>query len=588
MENTRSIPPTGSREILHFGNTARGPTDDSDGDGTRKHAEFLLGLDPSDGTSAFRATILPASGGFTLTWSPAHDGRERSDSAAGVLRGGARRLYLTFRPSSFSVCTPPPPNHSMKFQSTRKPLTKALCGSFLAVVALLTSPVATAELSARFIPDEMGRELVPGGFVAITEDRKGVIRYTADDYRRMVRMGANFQVIRLSLGRLGGWPGTTADPTYPAQLDEMVRMGREAGMKTIFKLVVYGIKSFGPGHWEALWKNADGSQDALIEAWRNIWIRYKEDPSVFGYDLLNEPQRGLEPDEHRCVRESLVPTLWRLTDAMHAVSPEKWALYQPLFRDSGNGVGPFTPMREALGRDRVIYAPHMYTTNLKTMRETLDRYEREAALSKAPLLLGEWGPSVALTVDDDPQRQAFYTNVYQATAGAPDRRRIGGIKAWFCGSRSPLENKKSKTKYTWALFSDTLPVGRVERKYLVDSLARPRPLVVAGRLESYGFHFGTRTLRTQLNPDAALGATELFVPKDRFYPAGFRVEIGTGLVMASKPGVGELDVIHSAGDLDSRQSRRIRWDDEKQRLVIDAWEVNTPGLDVKIVPLDRR
>jgi hypothetical protein len=103
---------------------------------------------------------------------------------------------------------------------------------------------APAGPAAHFIPDEHGRELVPGGFVTLTEDRKGVIRYTADDYRRMVRMGANFQVIRLSLGRLGGWPSATADPTYPAQIDDMVRMGKEAGLKTIFKLVVYGIKGF--------------------------------------------------------------------------------------------------------------------------------------------------------------------------------------------------------------------------------------------------------------------------------------------------------------------------------------------------------
>jgi hypothetical protein len=55
-------------EILHFGNTARGPADDSDGDGTRNRAEFLLDLEPADGSSAFRATIQPAGAGFTLIW----------------------------------------------------------------------------------------------------------------------------------------------------------------------------------------------------------------------------------------------------------------------------------------------------------------------------------------------------------------------------------------------------------------------------------------------------------------------------------------------------------------------------------------
>lgn len=475
------------------------------------------------------------------------------------------------------------PSHEYKTAPVKAPT--SIVKRLLPVLLTLIPLAAPAGPAAQFIPDELGRELVPGGFVAITEDRKGVIRYTVDDYRRMVRMGANFQVIRISLGRLGGWPGTKADPSYPAQFDEMVRMGREAGLKTIFKLVVYGVKGFDTAQWDALWKNTNGSQDHLLEAWRKIWIRYKDDPSVFGYDLLNEPQRGLDPDENKCARESLLPTLRRLADALRAVSPDKWALYQPLFRDKGNGVGPFTPMTESLGRDRIIYAPHMYTTNMKTMRETLDRYEREAALSKAPLLLGEWGPSVALTVDSDAVKQALYTKAYQETAGDLDRRGIGGIKAWFCGSRSPLENKKSKTKYTWAIFSDTDPVGRIERKYLVDPLARPRPLVVAGRLENYSFNFATRTLEMNLKPDATLGATKTFVSADRFYPTGFRVEIGPGLVMDMKPSDGKLHVVNSAGDSDRRQANMVRWDDEKLHLIIEKWGETTPRLTIKIAPL---
>lgn len=438
--------------------------------------------------------------------------------------------------------------------------------------------------AAHFIPDEQGRELVPGGFVAITEDRKGVIHYTPDDYRRMVRMGANFQVIRLSLGRLGGWPGAKADPTYPAQLDDMVRMGREAGLKTVFKLVVYGIRQFDAEKWDALWKNTGGSQDAVLEAWRKVWSRYKDDPAVFGYDLINEPQRGLETDEQRCVRECLLPTLRRLADELRAVSPDKWAFYQPLFRDTGNGVGPFALMKEAFGRDRVIYAPHMYTTDMKTMRETLDRYQREAGLSNAPLLLGEWGPSVALTVDSDAERQAFYTKAYQATAGALDQRGIGGIKAWFCGSRSPLENKKSRTKYTWAIFSDTKPVGQVERKYLVDPLARPRPLVVAGRLDDFGFNFASRTLEISLKPDAKLGGTELFVSADRYYPDGFRVEIGAGLLMGWKPSEGQLHVVSSTDEHARLQAQSVRWEAEKLRLVIEKWVEPAPQLVVRVVP----
>jgi len=57
-----------SWETQHFGNLDSGANDDDDNDGTHNYAEFLLGLDPTDGTSAFRATIQRAGNGFTITW----------------------------------------------------------------------------------------------------------------------------------------------------------------------------------------------------------------------------------------------------------------------------------------------------------------------------------------------------------------------------------------------------------------------------------------------------------------------------------------------------------------------------------------
>jgi hypothetical protein len=437
------------------------------------------------------------------------------------------------------------------------------------------------------IHDAQGREIIPGGYVAITEDGKGAIHYTPDDYRRMVRMGANFQVIRTALGRLGGWPGKKADPAYLAQLDDMVRMGREAGLQTIFKLVVYDLRPFGDAQWDAIYQNTDGTQDTLLAAWSKLWARYKDEPSVFGYDLLNEPQRGLDPDEERCCREGLLPTLRRLADAMHAISPAKWALYQPLYRETGAGDGPFLPMTEPFGRERVVYAPHLYSMDLPMMNKTLDRYQREAALSQAPLLLGEWGPATDIAADTDPKKQDRYTKVYQATANALDQRGIGAIKAWFCGTRSPLKSKKRAEPFTWAIFSDKSPTGQVERKFITDTLARPRPLVIAGHLERYGFNFVTRILEVSLRPDAKLGSTEIFVSADRFYPDGFRVEVGLGLVLVLKPGEAQLSTLNSADATHREQASLVHWDADSQHLVIKKWGVAPPSLTVRIAPLPK-
>ena len=82
------------------------------------------------------------------------------------------------------------------------------------------------------VRDEQGRHVIPRGFVINTEDSYGNIYYTTDDYHRMVRMGADFQVIRLRLGKLGGYPGNDLDETYLVHLDSLVQMGKNAGLKT--------------------------------------------------------------------------------------------------------------------------------------------------------------------------------------------------------------------------------------------------------------------------------------------------------------------------------------------------------------------
>ncbi len=45
--------------------------------------------------------------------------------------------------------------------------------------------------------DENGRHVIARGFVVNTNDGKHDLMFNADDYVRMVRLGANFQVVRL-------------------------------------------------------------------------------------------------------------------------------------------------------------------------------------------------------------------------------------------------------------------------------------------------------------------------------------------------------------------------------------------------------
>jgi len=166
--------------------------------------------------------------------------------------------------------------------------------NMIAVIGLMLFLAVSAEADeVRNFPllDESGRELIPGGFVVLED-----ITYTADDYHRMVRMGANFQVIRMPIWTVGAWPGRQPDEKMLAHFDDLVRLGEDAGMKTIFKLVFYGVRPFGDQQWDMVWNNGDGAQDKILEGWTLIWKRYQDNPAVFGYDLVNEPAHGLSKD----------------------------------------------------------------------------------------------------------------------------------------------------------------------------------------------------------------------------------------------------------------------------------------------------
>ncbi|MEO7598188.1 MAG: hypothetical protein ABIV50_04610, partial [Opitutus sp.] len=114
---------------------------------------------------------------------------------------------------------------------------------------LITLRAATLPLSAEIkfgLRDKTGRQVVARGFVVVTNDGGGGVTFGADDYTRMVRMGANYQVIRLELARLSSVPGARLDENYLLKLDTLVALGRKAGMETVFKMTGYS-KGFS---WE--------------------------------------------------------------------------------------------------------------------------------------------------------------------------------------------------------------------------------------------------------------------------------------------------------------------------------------------------
>ncbi|MFC7335644.1 glycoside hydrolase family 5 protein [Haloferula chungangensis] len=466
---------------------------------------------------------------------------------------------------------------------SKNPFHKIL-GRIALAASLVLSAFASAEIpDHQRIFDVDGRQIIPGGFVTLEK-----LPYTPDDYQKMVRMGASFQVIRVPVILIGAWPGTSPDEAALEHFDELVRMGREVGIHTIFKLVSYGAKPRGDAFWEMLWSDSD-AQAQLMEGWTRLWTRYQNEPAVFGYDLLNEPTRGKSKNYEKTQQEQLLPLLRRMTDTMRAISPEKWVLYQPLLRkpedQTGPGRDPVVPIEEPFGRRKAIYAPHLYQMNPEVIAPMLDDLERQAAISNVPLLLGEWGSPTYSSTDNNPSQQKRYTRVYQLTVNEMDQRGIGGIKAWFCGGRREIPVSNGKDDWmTWAIFSDPSPTGKVERDYITNVIVRPRPVIIAGTVDGYHNDFETRQFATEIRTNPSLGSSEFFIPADRHYKNGFTIQFGDDLKLEFDPSSSDPRQVHAKGPAERAQAQLVRWHRATQKVVVKRWIGESTKLLVKVVP----
>ncbi len=352
-------------------------------------------------------------------------------------------------------------------------------------------------------------------------------------------------------------------------------------------MALYGLKGFRH-EWESIYQLDGENRRHLFTAWEQIWRAYADEPTVLGFDLLNEPFRqrgGPEPRAYEdVVRNSLVPLYTALIQKMVSICPGKWAIYQPLLvdiPDRKNHPLPCFPIQMPRVHDRMIFAPHGYFETAARHQAAVVRHQDEVKSSGAALMMGEWGRQTYVANDSDLAAQLAYTKLYIEVATVFDEAGMGMIKPWFTGSRGAKRDAKA---FTWAIFSDSTPTGTAERKYIMDVICRPYPLVMAGiAVERYGYTFTTRTFnmtltRSELPP----GQSEIYVPEDRHYPDGFTVVYSDRLWLArDRQSRSGLKVLKTATGLDENA---FTYDAETQRLLVTRWISETAENTLRIIP----
>ncbi|MBS1772111.1 MAG: cellulase family glycosylhydrolase [Bacteroidetes bacterium] len=125
---------------------------------------------------------------------------------------------------------------------------------------------------------------------------------SADDIRTLAAWGANHVRWQLTWG--GGFPKSKADDaTYQqysdwlnSALDHMnslLPLCKELGMKVIIDMHTLPGGYHNNNHRlfaEKIW------QDNYINTWKDLAMRYKDNPTIYGYDIANEPQDGIIKD----------------------------------------------------------------------------------------------------------------------------------------------------------------------------------------------------------------------------------------------------------------------------------------------------
>jgi endoglucanase len=173
------------------------------------------------------------------------------------------------------------------------------------------------------------------------------------DYERVANMGMN--AVRFYLNAK-----TFEDPAHPgvyepagwAWLDDNVRWAKAHGVYLVLNMHVPpgGYQSLGEG--KGLWTDPEAAQ-RFVDLWVAIAGRYRGEPTIAGYDLLNEPVITERPSQWHELAE-------RTISAVRAVDPGHMIFVERVNGAAGNWGEDDDRNFFRVGDPNVVYEFHFY------------------------------------------------------------------------------------------------------------------------------------------------------------------------------------------------------------------------------------
>ncbi len=254
-------------------------------------------------------------------------------------------------------------------------------------------------------------------------------------------------------------------------------------------------------------------QDHYILMWKKVLERFKNNPNVIGYDIMNEPYGGdpikaltgdFEKNTLKKFYEKMIP-------AMRQVEPNKYLFFEPQSLYVNFGVTSNLPkVNDSRSVPHLGYAPHFYpffveatvgpydAAAKQNSKDCFNSRTKEMNRHNCPMIIGETGLSPSTPGFGDYLNDMMnYLDSMQA-----------GISYWFNGQGgwAPLNADGSETP-------------------ILQHLMRTYPKATAGRIRSFRFNPATKVFTMTFTSNAAISQpTEIFIP-NRFYPAGWNLTV---------------------------------------------------------------
>lgn len=257
-------------------------------------------------------------------------------------------------------------------------------------------------------------------------------------------------------------------------------------------------------------------QDHYIEMWKVVAERFKSNPRVIGYDLMNEPWAGdlvkafITGDFER---KQLSDFYERLIPEIRKVESNKYLFFEPAPAPVTFGMpSQLRKMEDAQAQNKLVYAPHLYPLSTheggpyhaNDKKNVKDWHrERKKEVKKhggIPLLCGEFGLSPSCT-DFDVYLQDFHTimdeNLWHWSYWSNDD-----------GGWSPIYHDGTETE-------------------ILQHLVRVYPKATAGRIKSFFYNAAEKQFEMMYTSNPSITQpTEIFIPR-RHFSDGYQLSIQT-------------------------------------------------------------